>query len=316
MTASLGNLGVVDLAEVERSGFVESVHFGAAVVVGSQGNTLVEHGDASALIYPRSTLKLVQAVGMLQAGLDLDGERLALAAASHIGTPRHVKVVREILAVAGLGVEALQCPVDWPADPASRRAAERPEAVTMGCSGKHAAMLLTCVRNGWPIESYLEPEHPLQQLMRQTVVEFAGEPVSHVGVDGCGTPVFAMSLRGLAIAIGRVGRGDDAQSAAVVAAIQSHAWALDTPAIARVIDELSVIAKSGAEGVFVAAAADGTAVAVKIIDGSGRALIPVGVSLLAGVGAVAVDAAEQVVNQATEPVLGAGRVVGAVRSRV
>ncbi|CAN5623059.1 asparaginase [soil metagenome] len=316
MTLPLGVDGIVELAEVERSGFVESIHLGAAVAIGPDGSTLVEHGDSSALIYPRSTLKLVQAVGMLRAGLDLSGERLALAAASHIGTPEHVRVVREILAVAGLGEEALQCPADWPADSASRTSAERRATVTMGCSGKHAAMLLTCVRNGWPIESYLEPEHPLQQLMRQSAEEFACEPVSHVGVDGCGTPVFAISLRGLATAIGRVGSGDDAQSAAVVAAIRSHAWALDTPAIARVIDELGVIAKSGAEGVFVASATDGTAVAVKIIDGSSRALIPVGVSLLAGVGAVELEAAEQVVSDTTEPVLGAGRAVGAVRSRV
>lgn len=307
---------MVALAAVVRSTFTESIHSGAAVVVTADDEVVSEHGDSSALIYPRSTLKLLQAVGMLRAGLDLTGEHLALAAASHLGTAEHVRVVREILAGAGLTEENLQCPADWPADRVSRASASAPHRVTMGCSGKHAAMLRTCVRNGWPIENYLDPGHPLQAYLRTTVEQFADEPTQHVGVDGCGTPVFSLSLRGLARAVSRVASSAEAEPVALVAAITAAPWALDTPTVARVISELGVIAKTGAEGVFVAATPGGTAVALKIMDGSSRALVPVGLSLLAKAGVIDFETANLIVRETTEPVVGAGKVVGELRSLV
>lgn len=315
----LGVPGVVELAVLERSGMVESRHLGAAVVVGPDGSALGVYGDPEALIYPRSTLKLMQAITVLRAGVQLDGEQLVLASASHIGTADHVRVVRAMLDRAGLGEDALQCPPDWPGDPATRRSATIAERVTMNCSGKHAAFLLACVENGWPIESYLEPQHPLQVLIRDTVEAYTGERVEQTGTDGCGAPVHAVTLVGLATAVGRIAgatEGSDPPAARLAAAIRANPWALDTPAVATVIGELGLVAKSGAEGVFIAGAPDGTAVALKVLDGSQRASIPVALSLLAGVGAIDADDAARVVATTTEQVLGGGLPVGELYSTV
>jgi L-asparaginase II len=200
----LGLADVVELAILERSGFDESRHLGAAVVVGPDGSVLRALGSPDALIYGRSSLKLFQAITVLRSGVDLHGAQLVLASASHAGTPRHVDVVRELLQRAGLDENALQCPLDWPLDSAARSAASAPARVTMNCSGKHSAFLLACTHNDWPTESYLDPSHPLQQRIRSTVEEFAGESVAHVGVDGCGAPLFALTVRGLAIAVSRM----------------------------------------------------------------------------------------------------------------
>jgi L-asparaginase II len=300
--------GTVELARLERSGMIESRHAGAVVVVGADGSVLRELGDGSALVYGRSTLKFLQAVTMMRAGLDLEGEQLVLAAASHTGTPRHLAVVDQVLARAGFDEGALQCPLDYPVDAQSRYAAAGRRRLTMNCSGKHAAFLLTCVLNGWPTESYLDPDHPLQTAIRATVEEFTGEPVAHSGVDGCGAPVFAVSLRGLALAMSRL--VSDPDGARLAAAIRADSWALDSPAVATIIDYLGLVAKNGAEGVFVAVTAEGASVALKIMDGSTRASIAVGLTLLASVGAVDDAAARSAIAATIEPVLGGGNVVG------
>lgn len=308
--------GAVELAVLTRSGLRESSHIGAAVVLDPHGVTLAEHGDADALLYPRSTLKLLQAVALQRVGVHLEGPELVLSAASHIGTPEHVAVVRSILQRASITEDALQCPLDWPTDPASRRVAEAPQRITMGCSGKHAAFLLACVVNGWDVASYLDPGHPLQLVIRRTVEDFTDETVAHTGVDGCGTPVHAVTLRGLARAVGRVGRGADDDSARLAEAIRRHPWALDNAWVRTIIEETGLIAKSGAEGVFVAADEDGTAVAIRVLDGSQRALAPVALSLLQQHGPLDLATAERVSLAVTERVLGAGEPVGELYSVV
>jgi L-asparaginase II len=287
--------------------------------VGPDGALIIEHGDAGALIYPRSTLKLLQAITLLDLGAPLAGEELVLAAASHPGTARHIEVVERILQRANLTVEDLQCPADWPSDPEARHAASGLSRLAMNCSGKHAAFLLACVTQGWPVETYLEPRHPLQLAIRRTVEDYTGDIVEHSGVDGCGAPVHAVTLRGLALAIGLAASADpavDPSAAQLSAAIRADPWALDLPTIATVMSETNLIAKRGAEGVFVAAAPDGTAVAVKFLDGSGRAAIAVGLSLLVGVGAVDSQVADDLTRRTTEAVLGGAEVVGELRSVV
>jgi L-asparaginase II len=321
-TGTAGYDGWVEVAVLERSGLIESRHLGAAVVVDAAGQTLRAVGDVSRLIYPRSTMKPLQAIAALRAGIDLTGERLVLATASHSGSARHVAVVREILAEAGVSEDALGCPADWPSDGASRAAvvAEGGSASTiyMNCSGKHASFLLACTLNDWPTDGYLEPEHPLQRLVASTVEEFTGEPIRHSGVDGCGAPVHAMSLTGLARAIGRVARGADDQTAALSTAILGNAWAIDGDGRANTvtIDTLGIIAKLGAEGVMVMAAGDGTAVAVKILDGSLRAATLVALELLVEAGTVPREAADAVLAETLERVLGGGAVVGAIRPTI
>jgi L-asparaginase II len=316
----LGVDDAVELAVLERSGFDESRHIGAAIVVAPDGSVLRELGDGGALVFGRSSLKLFQAIAVLRSGVALEGAQLVIASASHGGTADHVRLVEALLERSELGRDALQCPVDWPLDGGARRAAPEPARILMNCSGKHAAFLLACVTNGWPTETYLEPSHPLQQLIRATVEEFTGATVEHVGVDGCGAPVFATTLRGLATAVGRVTsatavRGD-ANAATLAEAIRANAWVIDGVGRANtiVIDELGIVTKGGAEGVMVMGLADGTAVALKILDGSARATTLVALELLASVGLVSRPDADRVIALTTDAVLGGGVPVGRLRA--
>ncbi|QHO71084.1 asparaginase [Marisediminicola antarctica] len=316
--------GSVELAVLERAGLIESRHIGAAVVVAPDGSVLRELGDSSAEIYARSSLKLLQAVAVLRSGATLDGERAVLATASHAGTDGHVRVVSEILALAGLTEDDLRCPADWPLDReaaySARRRGDGKRRITMNCSGKHASFLLACVVNDWPTASYLDPSHPLQQLVRTTIEELTGEGVGTVGIDGCGAPVFGTSLRGLASAVGRISgaarAGGDPLAARLAAAILVDGWAIDGPGRATtvVIERLGLVAKNGAEGVMVLGAPDGTAVAVKALDGSNRATTLVALELLVSVGALDRALADAVIADTTERVLGGGVAVGELRA--
>jgi L-asparaginase II len=178
------------LARVVRSGFVESVHYGTAVAVGPDGDVVAAVGSPQSPVFPRSSNKLLQAVAMLRAGLDVGGQLLALACASHSGERYHLDGVARLLARAGMDESALRNTPAFPLDDDERvawRAAGRPpSALAQNCSGKHAAMVLTCVENDWPVEDYLEPGHPLQRVIADTIADLAGEPVAAVGVDGCG----------------------------------------------------------------------------------------------------------------------------------
>ena len=180
------------------------------MVLDRDGTVLAAAGDVESPMLPRSCNKPIQALGMLEAGLSLDGELLALACASHSGEPFHVEGVRRILDSAGLDEGALQTPPDWPLDDDRReeliRAGESKAPVLMNCSGKHAAMLATCVANGWPTDTYLDADHPLQQAIAETFARTTGEPVEHVAIDGCGAPLLSTSLTGLARAFARLAR--------------------------------------------------------------------------------------------------------------
>jgi L-asparaginase II len=312
----LDRAGVVELAILERSGLDESRHLGAAVVVSPDGSVLRELGDGSALVYGRSSLKLFQAIAVLRSGVSLEGAQLVLATASHAGTPAHVAVVRSVLDRAGLDENALQCPIDWPLDSASRHAAAAPSRVTMNCSGKHAAFLLACVHNGWPTDTYLERDHPLQQLIRSTVEEFIGEPIGRIGVDGCGAPVFATTLRGLATGVANACSSTDGEAALLVRAILGDPWAIDGPGRANTVvaEQLGLVTKGGAEGVIIMAAPGGAAVALKMVDGSNRATTLVALRLLASVGVISEDDAARVAGLTTERVLGGGVPVGTIRA--
>ena len=152
------------LAEYVRDGVVESTHRGYLLALNSDGSIHRQLGDVDALVFPRSTIKSIQASAMVRHGLDLEPRLLALSASSHSGAQMHLDGVREILKLAGLDESALQCSLDRPLGDAERKewGDRDPSRITMNCSGKHAAMLLTCVKNGWPIEDYLDPSHPLQ----------------------------------------------------------------------------------------------------------------------------------------------------------
>ena len=272
-------------------------------------------------MYPRSSNKPVQAAAMRGCGLDLEGELLALAAASHSGEDFHITGVRKILASAGLTEDALQCPPALPLDEGALRrflgAGGTPDRVHMNCSGKHAAMLATCVTAGWPTENYRDPSHPLQREIKARLELLADEKVAATGVDGCGAPLFAVSLTGLARAFGSLVLAA-AQSAerSVADAIRANPeWTSGTTRSERalMLAVPGLLVKSGAEGVQAFALADGRAGAVKIEDGNARGVPAVTVALLRllGVAEAEPGALDQVAGL---PVYGGGQAVGQIRA--
>jgi L-asparaginase II len=285
------------LAEVIRSGFVESRHRGSIVTIAPDGTYAFTAGGANALIFPRSSNKPLQAAAMLRAGLPIEGELLALAAASHSGEDFHVQGVHDILDYAGLTADDLRCPASLPLDePTARRLiresspdAEPESRVRYNCSGKHAAMLVTCIANDWPTESYLSPEHPLQVHIRRTIEELAREPVMAVGVDGCGAPMFALSLGGLARGFRALVLAEPGSAERKVADAMRKfpEWTSGTTRDENklVTSIPGLLLKSGAEGVNAFALPDGTATALKIDDGNPRAVTPVTVAILTMLGA-------------------------------
>ncbi|HUR15248.1 MAG TPA: asparaginase [Mycobacteriales bacterium] len=301
------------LAEVVRSGYVEGTHSGAVLAVRADGSVALSVGDVDRPWFPRSSNKPLQAAALLDAGwAPTDERQVAVAAASHSGEPGHVDVVRSVLAALDL----LGCPPALPLDEAAAHALLRagggPSPLTMNCSGKHAAMIATCLANGWPVASYLSPDHALQQAVQRRLEDLAGEQVQHVAVDGCGAPQHALTLPGLARAYRRLATSAEPGARRVREAMRTHPWYVGGTGrdVTRLMEGVpGLVAKDGAEGVYAAALPDGSAAVVKIADGGGRARTPV---LVAALRALGCDA--PVLDElATTAVLGGGHQVGEVR---
>lgn len=300
------------LVEVERSGFVESRHRGSVAGLAADGSVAVRLGSTETPVFPRSANKPMQAVAMVRHGLGVENELLALSAASHSGEDFHVDGAQKILATAGLTADALQCPAQWPLDLELALVREK-SRLRMNCSGKHSAMLATCVINGWPTESYRDPAHPLQVAVRETVTELTGEEIAATGVDGCGAPLFAVTLTGLARAFrALVLAAPGSPERRVADAMRAYPeWTSGTDREERrLMDAVpGLLVKAGAEGVDAFAFADGRAGAIKIDDGAMRARTPVTVATLRALGADGVPDA-----MATGPVHGGESVVGEIRA--
>lgn len=307
------------LVEVVRSGFVECVHGGTVLAVDGSGATVVAVGEPDRPFLPRSAAKPLQAVGMLRAGLRLDGPDLALVAASHSGQPVHVRKVLALLSGAGLSPGDLACPPSLPLDEEAARvrlaAGGGPARELMNCSGKHAGMLLTCLARGWPIAGYLDPGHPLQRAVREAVEELTGGPVAAVTVDGCGAPAFATTPAALArsyVALVTAPAGTPERAVADAMRASPYLVGGSGRDVSRLMEGIpGLLAKDGAEGVFGAALPDGAAVVVRVVDGGQRARLPALVGALRALGVAA-----PVLDELAEvPVLGGGRPVGVVRLR-
>jgi L-asparaginase II len=267
------------LVEAVRSGFVESRHRGHVLACRPDGSAVLALGDVDAAVLPRSANKPLQATGLLELGWDPTGPQLVLAVASHSGEQQHLEVVRRVLADVGLDESALQCPPLLPlSDDAAHallRAGGSATPLTMNCSGKHAGMLATCVVNGWPVDSYLDPVHPLQRALTATIERLAGERVAHVAVDGCGAPQHGLTLRGLARAFATMAAAEPGTPERRTAdAVRAHPELLggtgrEVTTVVRAVPGL--VAKDGAEGVYAAAAPDLGSVALKVEDGTWRA---------------------------------------------
>jgi L-asparaginase II len=260
---------------------------------------------------------------MVEAGLDLPPDLLAMACASHSGEAMHLEAVQRILAGAGLSEDDLQCPVDWPMIDGVRDEALRSGAsasrLFMNCSGKHAAMLATCVANGWDTATYLSPAHPLQQAILATFARLTGEPVDTVAVDGCGAPLLSASLTGLARAFRSLAVASSGAESRVAEAIRAHPELVsgstrDELALLRAVP--GAIGKAGAEACYAVALPDGRAFALKIEDGGARARPVVMAAALArsGVLEMAGVDAEAVRRTGRHVLMGGGVPVGEVRA--
>jgi L-asparaginase II len=299
------------LAEYVRDGVVESVHRGYLVALNSDGSVNLELGNIDQLIFPRSTIKSIQGAAMVRAGLKLEPRLLALGCSSHSGSEEHLAAVREILSMASLDESALQCMLDKPLGEPERRAwGDKPATrISMNCSGKHAAMLLTCVTNGWPIESYLDPAHPLQVAIKAELEALAGETITLTSTDGCGAPLFLISVIGLARAIRAITISTDSIHQSVLDAARAFPemvagkGRLTTQMIEAVP---GLYMKDGAEAVEIASMPDGRTLVFKVSDGSLR---PFRVLVHAGLKRLGIESPYEAEN-----VLGGDRIIGAIRA--
>ena len=297
------------LAQLVRSGLVESTHSGHLILISSDGTDLLTLGDVDAEMYPRSAIKSLQAAAMVRSGLNLNDEQLALVCASHGGTVRHQEVALEILQSVGLTESDLQNTPDRPIDHEARIAwgAKPATSLAANCSGKHAGMLATCVTNGWDIRNYLDIDHPLQIAIATEITELTGQKINRVSTDGCGAPLFSMSTRSIAVAARNMRINNDPIFTKLINACLKHPemilaeGAFDTR-IMRAVPGLFV--KGGAESVMLASLPDGRAIAWKISDGSNRVNGPLMKAALAKFGIT--------IEGENIDVLGGGTLVGSL----
>ncbi len=261
---------------VRRGSFVESVHQVHGVAV-RDGETVVSFGDPLLTASLRSSAKPLQALPLARAYPELGEEELAIASASHYGTPRHIEAVRKLLAATGGSEAELDC---------GRQEGRPQEPIYDNCSGKHAGMLATCRAHGWPVEGYRRADHPLQQLLLEEVAAVTEVDAQRVGtgIDGCGVVAFAVPLERAAHAFARHETLDGGDR--IAAAMRAHPvlvggeGATDTVLMQT---QPGIVAKGGADGLL-CAGGRGLGLALKVTDGNGRALRPALAALAEGVG--------------------------------
>jgi len=301
------------LAEVMRGDVIESQHRGHLVLLNADGTLKLSKGNPATLIYPRSSIKSIQASAMVRAGLELEPRLLALVASSHSGSEMHQSAALEILALGGLNESALLNTRDRPLGDDERRewGSKPPTSLAQNCSGKHAGMLLTCVINKWPTHNYLDPEHPLQVMCRLELERLASEEVSLTSIDGCGAPLFLISLMGLAEAIHAITISQDPIHRSVLRACRDFPEMVAGKGrlTTRKMSEVDgLFMKEGAEGVNVGSMPDGRTFAYKIEDGSSRAIGAIVVAALNKFGIAS--------PPESTPIYGGNKVVGGIRAHL
>ncbi len=308
------------LATSIRSGLVETVHEGAVAVVDGDGSLLAWYGEIDRPFFIRSSAKPFQATVTQEAGADLQPLELAMACASHRGFPVHIALVESMLARGGLEESHLRCPADWPIHPVAQRlvvgsGATAPRRIFHNCSGKHAGFLRACVAQGWSIDSYLSPEHPLQRRVIELVTELGGVDVEPVGVDGCGAPVLRTTARAMALLYARL--ATEERFASVYEAMHRY------PSLIGCNDEgdteiaiaLDAVAKGGAAGCIGVGLGGRLGLAAKCWDGSGNVANVAAISALDQLGELSPTAARSLETISSPAVLGGGVPVGEIVSR-
>jgi L-asparaginase II len=268
------------LAKITRSDLVESLHLGHLIVLNADGSTYLSKGSPELPIYPRSAIKSLQTVAMLKSGLIVKDDELAIISASHSGSRNHIDLVTKMLTSRDISISQLKNAVDKPLGEKEKFSwgDKAPSQLAQNCSGKHAGMLITCQQNGWDMKSYLDLDHPLQVAIKNEIEELSGEKVSAVSLDGCGAPLFAITLIGLAKAISNLVKSNENPYQQIVSACMKYpelvaGEARLTTRMMRAVPGLFM--KEGAEGVQVCALRDGRVIAIKIIDGSWRPVAPI-----------------------------------------
>ena len=268
------------LAKVTRGDLVESLHLGHLMVLNADGSTYLSKGSPELPIYPRSAIKSLQAAAMLKAGLKVEENELAIICASHSGSQSHIDLVIKMLTLRGISTSQLKNAVDKPLGEKEKITwgEKPPSQLAQNCSGKHAGMLITCQQNGWEINTYLDLNHPLQIAIKNEIEELSGEKVSATSNDGCGAPLFAISLVGLAKAISNLVKSKEEIYQQIVLACTKYPELVagDGRLTTRMMKAVpGLFMKEGAEGVQVCALSDGRVIAIKIIDGSWRPVAPI-----------------------------------------
>jgi L-asparaginase II len=268
------------LAKVTRGDLVESLHLGHLVVLDSDGSTYLSKGSPELPVYPRSAIKSLQAAAMLKVGLKVEENELAIICASHSGSQSHIDLVTKMLTSRGITTSQLKNAVDKPLGEKEKISwgDKAPSQLAQNCSGKHAGMLITCQQNSWDMSTYLDLNHPLQVVIKNEIEEISGEKVSATSIDGCGAPLFAISLIGLARAISNLVKSQEVPCQQIFSACTKYPEIVAgngrlTTRMMRAIPGLFM--KEGAEGVQVCALNDGRVIAIKIIDGSWRPVAPI-----------------------------------------
>jgi L-asparaginase II len=280
------------LVEVKRNTTVESRHFGSAVVCNAKGEVVKSWGDIDRLVFPRSALKPMLAIQLVETGasdrFSLSDAELSLACSSHQGEVIHQVLVRSWLNRLGLNEENLACGPVLPEDVESAHkllaSGQQGCRIHHNCSGKHCGYLTTALHLELPLDGYHRLEHPLQQLSMELLSDLAAIDIRQypVGIDGCGLPAPTMPLRQLAHAMARFANPEDLSEHRAKAIYRLHQAIKNEPLYVAghgtVVSELnditrgSVLAKTGAEGVITAAIpSQGLGIAVKIADGGSRA---------------------------------------------
>jgi L-asparaginase II len=297
-----------------RSGLTESLDDATAVVVDADGRVLASWGDPDTPLYYRSAIKPIQATVSQELGAALLPEHLAVACSSHSGHPVHVAIVRAMLRSGGLTEADLGTPPSWPLAEAAKALLlstghRAPLPVYHNCSGKHAGFLLACVAQGWPVDTYRSPDHPLQRRVLATVAEATGQPVEPVGIDGCGAPTLRGSCRGLATAFAAMTVDRRfAEVASATSRFPSLVAGNERPD-GRLGAWWGGPLKAGAEG-LIGAARHGVGIAAKSRSGSSSVAVMAMIEVMRSMGLLSGAALEALQDVATPPVLGGGDPVG------
>ena len=321
----------VELAQLTRNNLIEARHRGRLILLNPDGDVQLALGDIHEPFYLRSAAKPLQAIGSMKAGAPLRGSQVAIACGSHRGAFEQMRAVQDVLTQGSTETNPLTpanlalkptLPADKQARQAMTQANLAATALAHPCSGKHAAFLWACTAKlergdleegsqNWTLHNYLDPAHPLQQVITEEIEAFTGEPVVAIGVDGCGAPVHAVSLAGAARAYSTLGSairnlGADARASTVATAMVDYPELIQAPGSPDTVlsEELDAIVKGGAEGVLCIGLRSGASVVVKMSDGSHRAMYVVALRALVAGGYLSAEECERLLALVVRPVTG------------